>query len=364
MGASAEKRRVLYLSGYADLVGGGQVSFLLLLKHLDRERFLPILLCPREGEVSRRARDLGAEVYDLNAGESLDSLSAVRHALALHRRVRALDADLLHCDTVYVALMSGLGLQGLRVPVVFHARVSQSGGVYDAILPYLCAKILCVSHAAAQRFSPRFSAKVHVVYNGVDLSEFQPGVGEGALRERLGIDTQAFVVGYAGQLITSKGLDILMEAFSRLRAGGADARLLIAGRGPHETALRAAADTGVLFLPFSDAMPEFYSALDVFAFPTLHPEGLSRSLIESMACAVPSVATPLGGNAETVVEGETGFFVPAQDASALHDRLRDLYLAPERRRQMGRAARKRAEQLFDAAACARAVEALYQQVCP
>lgn len=355
---------MLYVSGYADLVGGGQVSLLLLLKHLDREHFLPLLLCPREGEVARRSRALGVETYGLGTAASMDSLAAVRHALALRTQVRTLNVTLLHCDTIYAALMSGIGLRGLRVPIVFHARVSQPGGVYDTVIPHLCAKILCVSKATARRFSPRFSAKVHVVYNGVDLSEFRPGVGGGALRERLGIAPQAFVVGYAGQLVTIKGLDTLVGAFSRLQAGCPDAKLLIAGGGPHEAALRAAAGAGVLFLPFSDAMPEFYSALDVFAFPTLHPEGLSRSLIESMACAVPSVATPVGGNAETVVEGETGFFVPVQDADALHDRLRDLYLAPEKRRQMGRAARKRAEQCFDAVACARAVEALYHQVCP
>lgn len=355
---------MLYVSGYADLVGGGQVSLLLLLKHLDRERLLPLLLCPQEGEVARRARALGVETYSLGAGPSLDSLSAVRHALALRRHVKTLAVTLLHCDTIYAALMSGIGLRGLRVPVVFHARVSQPGGAYDRILPYLCAKLLCVSRAAAQRFSPRFSSKVHVVYNGVDLSEFRPGAGGGALRERLGIAPRAFVVGYAGQLVTSKGLDVLVEAATRLRAGCADANLLIAGRGPDEAALRAAAGAGVFFLPFSDAMPEFYAALDVFAFPTLHSEGLSRSLIESMACGVPSVATPLGGNAETVVDGETGFFVPLQDAGALHDRLRDLYHAPERRRQMGRAGRARAEQRFDAVTCARAVEALYLEVCP
>jgi glycosyltransferase involved in cell wall biosynthesis len=108
-------------------------------------------------------------------------------------------------------------------------------------------------------------------------------------------------------------------------------------------------------------MPAFYAALDVFALPTSHPEGLSRSLIEAMACAVPAVATPVGGNAETLVDGETGFFVPAQDADALHGRLRDLSRAPEQRRHMGAAARRRAERLFDAVACTRAVEAVYRQ---
>ena len=363
MKSSDGKKRVLYVSGYADVAGGGQVSLLLLLKFLDRERYLPMLLCPSEGEVARRARDLGVEVHVLGEGASFDSLSAVCHALSLRKRVKALDVGLVHCDTIYAAITCGIGLIGLRVPVVFHARSSESGGLFDAIVPLLCAKIICVSKATARRFSSQSPSKVHVVYNGADLSAFRPGIGRGALRKELGIAADAFVVGYAGQLIKQKGLELLLGAFSRLRAEFANGRLLIAGRGRDEVALNAAAGDGVIFLPFSDSMPDFYSALDVFALPTEHMEGLSRSLIESMACAVPSVATPLGGNAETLVDGETGYFVSAGDEGALHDRLRQLYLAPDRRSRMGAAARKRAESLFDAVACARAVEALYLQVC-
>ena len=363
MGSSAERKRVLYVSGYADLVGGGQVSLLLLLKLLDRNRFLPLLLCPCEGEVARRGRDLGVDVYFLDAGTSIDSLAAVRHALSLREHAKTLRAAVVHCDTIYTALTSGIGLMGLGGQVVFHARSSESGGVYDSIVPLLCAKIICVSNAAAKRFSSHSPSKVHVVYNGVDLTEFSPGTGCGGLRKELGIAQDAFVVGYAGQIIKPKGLELLIRAFSRLRAELADVTLLIAGRGRDEDALKAAAGDGVRFLPFSDSMPAFYSALDVFALPTAHMEGLSRSLIESMACAVPSLTTPLGGNAETLVDGETGYFVPARDESALYGRLRDLYLAPEGRRRMGTAARKRAEQLFDAVACTRAVEAVYMQVC-
>jgi glycosyltransferase involved in cell wall biosynthesis len=363
MGSSTGKKRVLYVSGYADLAGGGQVSLLLLLKLLDRERFLPMLLCPDEGEVARRARDLGAGVCFLDAGKSIDCPSAVQHALPLRKHAVRLGAVVVHCDSIYTALMCGLGLLGLRVPVIFHARSSESGGILDSIVPLFCAKIICVSGATARRFSSQSPAKVRVVYNGVDLSEFHPGAGCGTLREKLRIASDAFVVGYAGQVIKLKGLDVLIRAFSRLQAEAPAAKLLIAGRGGDEAALRAIVGDGVLFLPFSESMPEFYSALDVFALPTRHHEGLSRSLIEAMACAVPSVATPLGGNTETLVDGETGFFVPAQDEDALYGRLRDLYLAPEGRRRMGAAARKRAERLFDAVACARAVEALYLQVC-
>ncbi|HTU03197.1 MAG TPA: glycosyltransferase family 4 protein, partial [Candidatus Sulfotelmatobacter sp.] len=185
--------------------------------------------------------------------------------------------------------------------------------------------------------------------------------GRGA-RERLGIARDAFVVGYAGQLLKTKGLETLIRAFARLRTEFPEARLALAGRGGDEPALRAAAGDGVLFVPFSDSMPGFYSALDAFALPTAHGEGLSRSLIEAMACGLPAVATASGGNVETLVQGETGWFVPVGDESALLERLRHLYLRPEERTRMGRAARKRAEELFDASACARAVEALYCEV--
>jgi glycosyltransferase involved in cell wall biosynthesis len=363
MTASARRRRVLFVSGHADVVGGGQVSLLLLLRLLDKDRFLPMLLCPKEGEVARRARDLGIEVYFLDGDTPMDSIMALWQALALRRYVRTLAADVVHCDTIYTALACGAGLAGTRVPVIFHARTSEPGGPYDTIASVSCTKIIAVSNATAKRFSASAPSKVVVIYNGVDLSEFCPGSGSRGLRQKLGIAEDAFVIGYAGQVIKRKGLDVLIRAFSRLRAQAPTAKLLIAGRGGDEVALRAIAGDDVLFLPFSDAMPEFYSALDVFVLPTLHPEGLSRSLIESMACTVPSVATSVGGNEETVVDGETGYFVPAQDEGALYDRLRQLYLAPEGRSRMGAAARKRAERLFDAAACTRAVEALYLQVC-
>ncbi|HWU39121.1 MAG TPA: glycosyltransferase family 4 protein [Candidatus Acidoferrum sp.] len=364
MGASTGRQRILYVSGYADVTGGGQVSLLLLMRLLNRTRFLPLLLCPDEGEVARRARDLGVEVYSLGVRPYIDSRSAMLHALSLRKCAKTLGAAVVHCDTIYTALMSGIGLMGLRVPIIFHARSAESGGVFDAILPLLCAKIICVSNATGRRFSRQSPSTVHVIYNGVDLSEFRPGSPPRRLRQKLGIAEDAFVVGYAGQLTKGKGLDVLVHAFARLRTKLPDAMLLIMGRGHDGAALQAMAGDGVRFLPFSDFMPEFYAALDVFALPTRYAEGLPRSLIESMACAVPSVATPIGGNVEALVDGETGYFVPAQDEVALHDRLRQLYLAPAERNRMGTAARKKAERLFDAVTCARAVEELYLQVCP
>ncbi|HSB82304.1 MAG TPA: glycosyltransferase family 4 protein [Candidatus Methylomirabilis sp.] len=364
MGHRSGRLTVLYVSGHSDLAGGGQVSLLLLVRLLDKDRFLPLLLCPGDGEVARRAREFGAQVALLGSGGSIDCTSALLQALPFRRHVEARKADIVHCDTLYTALAAGIGVVGTGVPVIFHARSSETGGALDRLVPLFCTKIIAVSNAAARRFAPQARSKLSVIYNGVDLAEYRPGGGGQGLRQRLEITDDAFVLGYAGQLIKPKGLDVLIRAFARLRAEFATVKLLISGRGRDEAALRAMAGDGVRFLPFSDHMSDFYSALDVFVLPTMYAEGLSRSLIESMACGVPAVATPSGGNAEALVDGETGFFVPVRNEGALYGRLRDLYLAPEGRKRMGAAARRRAEQLFDAVVCTHAVEELYTQVCP
>jgi glycosyltransferase involved in cell wall biosynthesis len=362
MGASTETRRILYVSGYADLTGGGQISLMLLLRHLDRSRFAPMLLCPHEGDVSRRARDLGVEVHCLGIRGCLDSLSAVGRVGALRRRAVALRPHVVHCDTVYTALMTGLAFVCSRTPVIFHARTAESHRALDGLIPMLCSRIICVSRATARRFLTGSPAQICVIYNGVDLTEFRPGATGSELRSRLEIPPHAFVAGYCGQVIKEKGLQSLVRAFEPLRGEFPEATLLLAGNGRDSALFAGMASDGIHLLPRLNAMPGFFAALDVFVLPTLLQEGLSRALVEAMACGVPAIATPLGGNVETLVDGETGYFVPPRDDRALHNRLRDLRLDAARRRRMGAAARERAESLFDAVACARAVEALYMQV--
>jgi glycosyltransferase involved in cell wall biosynthesis len=364
MGGRAETRRILYVSGYADLTGGGQISLMLLLRHLDRSRFTPMLLCPHEGEVSRRARDLGIEVHGLGVRGCLDSLSAVGRVGALRRRAAGLRPHVVHCDTVYTALMTGLAFAGSRTPVIFHARTAESHRALDGLIPWLCSRIVCVSRAATRRFSTGSSAKISVIYNGVDLAEFRPGATGTELRRRLEIPPHAFVAGYCGQVIREKGLQGLVRAFALLRGEFPEATLLIAGNGRDSALVAGMASDGIHLLSRLEAMPGFFAALDVFVLPTLLHEGLSRALVEAMASGVPAIATPLGGNVETLVDGQTGYFVPPRDDRALHNRLRDLHLDAARRRRMGAAARERAERLFDAVACARAVEAVYRQVAP
>jgi len=157
----------------------------------------------------------------------------------------------------------------------------------------------------------------------------------------------SFTVGYAGRLVAEKGVDVLLSAFSRLPPS---ARLIIAGSGPAEPALRRLAHhlgiaERVTFRPFipSTQMPAFYQSLDAFVLPSRTRPGwkeqFGRVLIEAMACGVPVVASRCG-EAPNVV-GNAGLVFDEEDVAGLAAHLGELISQPQRRAELARRGRAR-----------------------
>jgi glycosyltransferase involved in cell wall biosynthesis len=286
----------------------------------------------------------------------------------LARIVRREDAALTHCDTLPLAILSGFAARLTGVPAVFHARVADSGGLLDRLAPLLCDRIIAVSEAAAARFGglPALG-RVRLVYNGADLAQPPSPQAASDLRATYGIAPEAPLVGYAGQLLAAKGLDCLVDAFAMVEGRLPSSRLLIMGRGEHEArlrerVLRAGLKSKVIFTGHLSDISSALGALDVFVLPSQFTEGLSRVLIEAMACARPVIATARGGNLETVVEGETGLLFPCADSAALAEKLLSLLDDPDLRKEMGRKARARAERLFDSRKTSQCIHRLYEEL--
>ena len=93
----------------------------------------------------------------------------------------------------------------------------------------------------------------------------------------------------------------------------------------------------VAFVGWSGSTPDWYAGTDVVAL-TSDREGTPLALIEAAAAGRPVVATDVGGVADVVADGSTGFVVPTTSVGALADRLTQLALDPELRRAMGREA--------------------------
>jgi glycosyltransferase involved in cell wall biosynthesis len=138
----------------------------------------------------------------------------------------------------------------------------------------------------------------------------------------------------------------------------------MAGAGPLRHALeeRAAAE-GVIdqirWLGPRQDVGDLVHAADMFVLSS-EREGLPLSLLEAMRGARAAVVTRVGGNAEALVEGETGYLVPPHDAAALAQALLRLVGDPARREAFGRAARERWTRFFTAARMVRETESLYR----
>ncbi len=162
--------------------------------------------------------------------------------------------------------------------------------------------------------------------NGVDLERFRPAAADerAALRRALGLPDGPLVV-YAGRLSPEKGVDVLARAWPRVVARLPAARLWMLGDGAERARLEELARReGVAHAlalpgPVADAAP-FVRAADAAVLPS-RTEGMPVALLEAMACAVPVVATAVGGSAEVLRDGLTGRLVPPERPDALADAL-------------------------------------------
>jgi len=202
-------------------------------------------------------------------------------------------------------------------------------------------------------FARRYGAtddRIHLVRHVVDAGFYSAEASEArvnrdALRRSLGVEGTLFL--YVGRLWEPKGIFELAEAYARIRADGVEARLAIVGDGRDESRLRTTiarrGSNGVTFAGFvhREDLPRWYAASDVLVFPTRgDPYGMVVD--EAMAAGLPVISTTSAGEIRTrVIEGETGWLVPAQDPEELARAMASVARDPATAQRMGQRAAKR-----------------------
>ncbi len=197
--------------------------------------------------------------------------------------------------------------------------------------------------------------RIAVISPGVDLQWWQPCSG--------GYDCHSngkpLRILFVGGDLFRKGGETLVRAFRQLLGGEAELAMVThsefqAGEGIH------------IYQDLQPNSPELlalYRSSDVFVLPSI-AEAFGIAAIEASAAGLPVIATQVGGLSDIVVDGETGFLIQPEEDQALADRLRQLIQRPDLRQRMGRAARARAEELFDAQKNAKKIlKILHETVC-
>src|SRR5262245_21672799 len=304
------------------------------------------------GEGLRR-EDVGVTALRRRAGFQPTLGRAIARIAAQHR------ARVVHChhySPFVYASIARLWSPTLRIVFTEHGRLSDAPPsakrrTANRVLAHAPREVVTVSsdlkrHLVAEGFP---TTRVNVIYNGIDVGGL-PAVGMRArVRKELGVPDNALVVGTVARLDPVKDLPTLIRALAQRHRAGVPTILLVIGDGSERAHLEASAReagtaSSIRFLGHRDDARDLLAGCDVYANSSIS-EGISLTILEAMAAGLPVIATRVGGTPE-IVDSTCGILVPARDPRAVAEALVQLTCDPERRWQLGQAARARVQERF------------------
>ena len=200
--------------------------------------------------------------------------------------------------------------------------------------------------------------KISVIHNGVDTALFAPKTSLKTADKKQ--------ILWVGRFVTGKGVEYLIEAFSRVLKKIPGSHLVLVGGGPEKSAIeeritKLHLQSSVTFIDYLDneKLPEIYKNSDVFVLPSLM-EGVPRTILEAMACGVPVVTTNLP-HLVGIIEG-AGLVVPAKEPTLLSDVIFTILEDTSLAEKMGQRGRKRIVQEYSWEDTVGKVLALYESV--
>ncbi|HVR28433.1 MAG TPA: glycosyltransferase [Thermoanaerobaculia bacterium] len=357
--------RIVQFVGSFD-IGGTERQVLNLTRGLRAAGLETHLACFRaEGGLAK-------EIGRLDVPVSEFPISSLRHPRVLKpladlaRHLRRSRVDVVHAHGFYPNVLAVLGARLAGIPVIV-ASVRDLGHMWtpaqrrlQRLVGSLADAVVANADAVAGRLRSEGwdMGRVEVIRNGVEHS---PSSSSGAdLRHELGLAPGTPLVGMVSRLTRLKGIEDFLGAAALVAGRHPEARFpIVGGVVPDESHLgelaydrelgRRAAGLGladrVLFLGWREDAGPILRQLTVSVLPSWS-EGLSNTLIESLAAGVASVATDVGGNAEVVEDGVTGFLVPPSDPASLAAAIGRLLERPDLAASFGAAGRRRYERGF------------------
>lgn len=371
--ASLESTRILHVITRSEWGGAPRVVQLLATgTEADAA-----VACGTGGPLIGALREDGIEVFEQpHLRRSPGPIADARAFAALYWLLRRESFDLVHCHSTKAGVLGRLAAAAAGVPSVFTVHGwgfynTEYGWLAPAIargeraIAGITEAVVCVSENDHRRGRERNilrRADGHVIHNGIPPLSFP--ADRASLGDELAIDPETVVVGAIARLAHQKNPLATLRTGRRLQERGHDTTVVLIGDGPLREECAAYIERhgfDAHLLGFHEHALELLVDIDVFLLPSRF-EGFPLTVLECLHAGVPVVAHDVGGVAEAVADGETGFVVPAGDEDAFVDRTERLVRDPERRERMGRRARDVARSTYTAERMVERYEAVYTAV--
>ncbi len=355
-GIRARIRILKFINNF--LIGGTERQFVRVANGLDRSRFAVEIACfEHRGPLLNTVKpDLPVHTYP--TGGSFYRMSSLLSQFRLMKDVHERRFDIVHTygwyPNVFAVPASRLAIRPTIILSLRDAGAYMTPAKIHAFR-FACRLADCVvanSNAGRnwlieQGFNDR---KIEVIRNGIVIApRAEQSRDPGTVRKEFGIPAETRVCACVGRLVSGKGIDFYLRAARILLDRGRDVRFLMVGANSSERGYKSDMEVlarqlnierQVIFTGQRQDVPEILRDVDLVVHPSL-TEGLSNVILEAMAAGIPVVATRVGGNPELVLDGRTGFLVPAENADEIANAICRLLDQPAMARAFGEAARQR-----------------------
>lgn len=336
---------------------------------LDRTRFVPhVAAYSARGLRYQELKVAGVPVLELPI-RSLASSSAIRAAFKASQYIRRHGIRVVHAwdptAVFLVPLARALRIRAILASQLGHRSLSDRRTRKELRLVDRLVDAVVVNCEAMRRHMMEDegvpSCRIRLCYNGVDLTQFFPGPKP----DFEFLTGASLAIGTVAVLRPEKALEVLIQAFARVRSLQPNLRLVIVGDGPERASLQQlnrqlGLGNQCLFLPPTHDVASLLRALDIFVLCS-RSEAFSNALLEAMACGCCAVGTEVGGTPELIGRNERGLLCRPDDPEDLADRLAVLIRDETLRRRLGANAARHARENLSIETAAQRIADIYEE---
>ncbi len=370
--------KILYIQGVTRM-GGAIESLLLLVKNLDKKKFSSAVVTSAKGpfSVEMEKAGLSFEVVKMEMWRKAKGFfsrpSTIGKLISFAKKE---NVSLIHCNTLWDNPYGHKIAESLGIPLVCHIRNTFSEDKIRKYKVLKAQKIICVSRAVAQGFADwDKDEKIQVIYNGVEMSEFDADkYDRGLVRRDFSVGKTVPVIGLVGRVSPEKGQLEMIKASALLKKEIPEFKVFIVGETSKKEmeymaflkneASKLGVSENLIFTGFRRDVAAITSIFDIAVFPSLEGanEGFGRGIIEAMAMKKPVIGTDTGGITEVIENGESGLIINPGDSDMLAQNILKLLKDSQLSRQFSEKGYDRVREKFSAESYAAGIENIYSEL--
>ena len=361
---------ILFIHQSAELYGSDK-TLLLLLKHIDKTRFYPVVVLPNEGPLKSELDKENIKVVIAPVLKVYRKMFIPQNILKFVKDIKkGVDAlDILnkqhHFDIVYsntLAVLLGIIYAKKRKikhlwhvhEIIVHPKVIAS--IFPKILMRYSNLVICNSNATQNNLTvriPELKSKTKVIYNGMELNSENKAVAQ---KTDFGFNETDIIITLVGRISRLKGHKLLLDVFTNHLIKNENIKLLFVGspvEGQEQyldeiqnSINRNKLQTKVKILPFLNDLNGIWSITDIAIMPSTEAESFGLVAVEAMLAKKPVVGSNLGGLSEIIINNETGLLFDPNSKEALLEALFKLIESPSLISEFGEKGYERAIKEF------------------